>query len=152
MVSRGGGCRGATRGTSMIAESACTEIITASEPPRVATCCAAHVRAAAVPAGRGSAMTFSAGIAGTAARTASTSDAFVRIIVRSGGAIAEIRSIVSASIDCDESRGSSCFGRSGVLIGQKREPIPPANTTTQVSPLTLSLRSIPRPARTVASG
>ena len=80
--------------------------------------------------GRGSAITFPAGSSGTTRRTPA-GRAFVRISVRAGGASADTRSSVSRSIGSLVTSGSSCFGRSGVLIGQKREPMPPASTTIQ---------------------
>src|SRR5687768_16322241 len=52
--------------------------------------------------------------------------------MRASGASARARSSVSAMSGCSLATGRSCLGRSGVLTGQKREPIPPASTTTQM--------------------
>ena len=117
--------------TSPMAQSACTQIITASPSARCEITFAAQASAAQVPAGRGSAITFSGGNPGSSASTASRSEAFVSTSVCDSGANDRIRSSVSHSMGESLISGSSCFGRSGVDSGQKRDPTPPARTTFQ---------------------
>jgi hypothetical protein len=42
------------------------------------------------------------------------------------------RSIDSSAVEVEPAKGSSCFGFSGVLSGQKRVPEPPARTTAHL--------------------
>src|SRR5688572_33364664 len=51
--------------------------------------------------------------------------------MRSGPTRETTRSTVSPMRESPEPRGNSCFGRSGVETGQKREPTPPARITAQ---------------------
>ena len=97
-AARGERLRG-TPSSSPIAQSACTQIITASSPARGArSACAAQASAAAVPAGRGSAIRFSARNAGAPARAmGATRPAFVSTSVRSGGTSGASRASASAS-------------------------------------------------------
>ncbi len=51
----------------------------------------------------------------------------------SDATIPSLRWKVSTTSGDSVARDSSCFGRSGVLTGQKREPIPPASMTINKS-------------------
>src|SRR5512141_462831 len=118
--------------SSAIAQSACTQIIVESAPERLSISLAAHARAAAVPAGFGSAMMFSRGTAGAAAAIASASEALVRMRVCSPGTIFSSLSSVFTRRGLSVTSGRSCFGRRGVESGQKREPTPPARITAHL--------------------
>ena len=60
----------------------------------------------------------------------------VTMSTRSGGTIGCRRPTVSSSNDRPVTSANSGLGRSGVLSGQNRDPMPPANTTAQrVSPV-----------------
>ena len=99
-----------------------------------------------MPLGRGSAMRFSRGTSGKTFAIAGTSDALVRMSVCEAGTIDATLSTASTSSGLSVTRGSSCFGRPGVLSGQKREPTPPASTTTQMSDV-LTMRPCWTPRR-----
>ena len=124
--------RAERRPSSPIAQSACTQIITASRA-------AAPRDLVRRPRERGGGAgrprlgddVLARQLRRERARSPSTSDAFVRTSVRSGGTSGARRASVSASSGSSLTSGSSCFGRSGVLSGQKREPTPPARTTAQ---------------------
>jgi hypothetical protein len=74
---------------------------------------------------------FAPGTSGMAACSASAMSALVSTSTRDGGTAGESRATVSAMSGRSPTRASSGFGRSGVLSGQKRDPIPPANTSAQ---------------------
>ena len=87
--------------------------------------------AAAVPMGPDSTRMLCAGTAGNTARIAGAMSALVTTSTRSAGISGSRRPTVSAMSGRPPTRASTGFGSVGVAIGQKRDPIPPANTTAQ---------------------
>jgi hypothetical protein len=124
---------------SATAQSAWILIMIESPPLARSIIAAAQVSAAAVPAGRGSAMRFEVGMSCARLAIGSTSDALVRTSVCSGGQSGAMRSSESRSNGRSLASGSSCFGRLAVLTGQKRDPTPPARITHQTFPLASGL-------------
>ena len=81
-----------------------------------------------MPIGRGSTSMFAAGTSGMAACSASAMSALVSTSTRSGGTRGASRATASAISGRSPTSASSALGRSGVLSGQNRDPMPPANT------------------------
>src|SRR5437763_1858946 len=88
--------------------------------------------AAAVSRLAGSAKMFSFGKFPSNFRTAHSCSVFVRIRVRSGGMSPSSRAKVSSSNVLVETRLSNCFGRTRLLNGQKRSPLPPARMSAYI--------------------